>query len=271
VVVVRGAAVLVAAAAAWILATGWAPTMTMRRPALPAPWVLPAALGAGLGAGLLSAAWTGVASVAIAVGLLASSIPVAIDTARRRRRREAVAAAWPDFLALLQGRVAAGATLPDAFVAAAERSPEPIQSAATAVADSVMFGDGFGPALERLATALDDATADRVLATIGAAHRSGGGRVGQILSSLGTSVADELRLRRAHVAALTEQRMTALVALVAPWALLVLTIVTNPQSATAYATHTGTVIVLVGLVSTVVGYLIARRTARLSQPPRVFK
>ena len=43
-----------------------------------------------------------------------------------------------------------------------------------------------------------------------------------ILAALGVSVADELRLRKAHRAALTEQRLTAAVALIAPWALLAL-------------------------------------------------
>ena len=91
-----------------------------------------------------------------------------------------------------------------------------------------------------------------------------------ILTSLGASVADELRLRRAHEAALTEQRMTAGVALVAPWALLALTIATNPQAAAAYQTNTGTIIVAVGLVSTSAGYVAARRAAALSKAPRVF-
>lgn len=267
----RGIAVCLAAGAAWVLITGWVPTVRWRRPALPAPWLLPACAGAGVVTALLCAALLGVPSVALAIGLLGAAIPIAAESARQRRRREELASAWPDFLALLHGRVAAGATVPDAFVAAAERSSKPLRSAAAAVGQAVAFGDGFGPAMERLAATMDDPTADRVLATLAAAHRSGGGRVAKIISSLGTSVADELRLRRAHAAALTEQRMTANVALVAPWGLLALTIVTNPQAATAYQTTTGAVIVTIGLASTVVGYVAARRAARLSRPPRVFE
>lgn len=262
---------LLAATAAWVLVSGWIPTVSWRRPAVPAPWILPACAAAGVGSALVTAGLLGVSSVAFAIGLLAAAVPFAVESSRRRKRRESLAAGWPDFLALVRGQVAAGATVPDAFIAAAERSTEPLRSAAAGVAQSVTFGDGFGPAMERLAAELDDPTADRVLSTLAAAHRSGGGRVGQIISSLGTSVADELRLRRAHVAALTEQRMTALVALIAPWALLSLTIVTNPQAAASYATHTGSVIVAIGLVSTAVGYLAARRAAQLSRPPRVFE
>ena len=226
----------------------------------------------GVGVGMLTLTFLGIPSVAIAIGILASAIPAAAEVGRRSRQHEDLAGAWPDFLALMRGRVVAGETLPDAFVAAAERSPEPLRSSANQITEAVSFGDGFAAALERLRDQLDDATADRVLATIAAAHRSGGPRVGLVLTSLGVSVADELRLRRSHIAALTEQRMTALVALIAPWALLALTIATNPQSALSYRRPTGTLIVAVGLVATSLGYLTARRTAAaLSRAPRVFE
>jgi tight adherence protein B len=92
-----------------------------------------------------------------------------------------------------------------------------------------------------------------------------------VISSLGGSIADELRLRRAHTAALTEQRMTAAVALTAPWALLALTVSTNPQAAAAYRTATGSVIIAIGFALTTLGFLTARRSARLSQSPRVMQ
>lgn len=267
----RGIAVLLAAGAAWVLVTGWSPTVRFPRVASPAPWVVPAAAATGIGVGFLALTFLGIPSVAMAVGLLAAAVPFAAEVARRRRKREDLAGAWPDFIALMRGRVVAGETLPDAFVAAAQRSPEPLRSSASQVAEAVEFGDGFAAALERLRIRLDDATADRILSTLAAAHRSGGPRVGLVLTSLGASVAAELRLRRAHVAALTEQRMTALVALVAPWGLLALTIATNPQSAQAYQSNTGSVIVAVGLISTSLGYLAARRAAALPQAPRVFE
>jgi Flp pilus assembly protein TadB len=95
--------------------------------------------------------------------------------------------------------------------------------------------------------------------------------VATILASLAASVADELRLRRSHHAALTQQRLTAGVALVAPWVLLMLTTSTNPQSAAALSTPTGRLVVVAGLSATVTGFALARRSARLSRPPRIFR
>ena len=265
----RGIAAVLAGAAAWVVVSGWAPSFRLPTPNLPSPWVVPAALATGTVAGLLALGLLAVPAASIAIAVLAAAVPVVVDATRRRRQRESLAEAWPDFLALLKGRVAAGTTLPDAFIAAARRSPEPLSSTSRQVEDSVMFGDGFTPALGRLRQELDDATSDRVLATLSFAHRSGGHRVGAVISSLGVSVSDELRLRRAHAAALTEQRMTASVALIAPWALLALTISTNPQAADAYRTTTGSMVIAIGFVSTGLGFIAARHSARLSSAPRV--
>jgi tight adherence protein B len=267
----RGIAAVMAGAAAWIVVSGWTPTVRVPKPEPPSPWVAPAAASAGVAAGFFALGLLAVPAAAIAIGLLVAAVPVAIDAARRRRQREAVAEAWPDFLALTSGRISAGATLPDAFIAAARRAPEPLSSAARPVEESVAFGDGFVPALGRLRSYLDDPTSDRVLTTLVFAHQSGGHRVGVVISTLGGSIADELRLRRAHTASLTEQRMTAAVALTAPWALLALTISTNPQAAVAYRTATGSAIIAIGFVLTTLGFLAASRSARLSRAPRVMR
>ena len=66
------------------------------------------------------------------------------------------------------------------------------------------------------------------------------------------------------------QRLTALVALVAPWALLMLTALTNPQANAAYGTITGQWIVVAGGTATGVGFALAGRASRLAGMPRVF-
>lgn len=131
-------------------------------------------------------------------------------------------------------------------------------------------GMRFDEAVMSVRSLLPDPLSDRVLATIATAQVTGGGRVAEILVGLGNTLADELRLRRSIDAMLTQQRLTALVALLAPWLLLVLTVSTNPQAAAAYRTSRGTTVIIIGLVATSIGYLAARRTATLAKPPRVF-
>ena len=107
--------------------------------------------------------------------------------------------------------------------------------------------------------------------TLAAASATGGRTVAGTLAALAETVADELRLRQTHEAALTQQRLTASVALIAPWLLLMLTTATNPQATEALTRPTGRLIVLGGLIATTAGHALARRTARLSASPRVFR
>ncbi len=267
----RGVAALAAAGAVWVLVTGRVPafgsiTFSPPRARILFAGILTGAAGTVLALGLLD-----VPAAAIAIGVIVGMVPVGIDASRIRKRRADVADAWPDVLAHMRSRISAGETLPAAFVDAARSAGGPLAEAAAQVEDAVAFGDGFGAAIGRVRSDLADPTADRVLTTIEMAHRSGGRAVGRILTALAASVGDELRLRKAHHAAMTEQRMTAAVALVAPWLLLALTVSTNPQAAAAYRSSAGAVVIAVGLVATGAGFVLSRRAAALSTMPRVFR
>lgn len=265
----RGIAVLAGAAAAWVLAGGAVPSIGgMPRPSIRS---LARAAIIALVVASVASAFTGVPIAGAGVGLLAGGATTAMESSRAARSRERLADQWPDFLAILRSRLASGSSLEEAFVATANHIGSDFADIGGFVGDELSYGSRFDDLLGRLRDDLADPLADRILTTIAAAHASGGQRVSDILASLGMSVGDDLRLRKAHEAALTQQRLTAAVALIAPWALLVLTITTNPQAASIYASSGGTSIILIGLAGTGLGYLLARRTARLARAPRLFR
>jgi tight adherence protein B len=266
----RGLAALLAGVTAWILVAR--PHLSFRIPQLS---ITPRALAAAGLLGLLTflpvLGILQVPAAAASIALLVALIPLARARAVPHIEAAETAHEWPDVLALLRGRLASGDPLPDAFIAALQASDGHLSRFAPQVERDSFFGGGFASALNSLRIALKDPTADHILLTLGTAHRVGGQRVGAIVSALGISVGDDLRVRAAHHAALTEQRMTALVALVAPWGLLALTISTNPAAAAAYQTGSGARIIGIGLAITLVGYAIGRRVADLSRPPRLFQ
>lgn len=265
----RGVAVLIAAYATWVLVGGAVPSPA-RLPSISIRSLARTAVVALL-IGSIATAFTGVSMAGVAVGLLAGGAVSAADSNRAARGRERLADHWPDFLAILRSRLASGSSLDEAFVETADHLGSDFAEIGEFVGDQLAHGARFDDVLTELRDNLADPLADRVLTTVSAAHASGGQRVSEILASLGMSVADDLRLRKAHEAALTQQRLTAAVALIAPWALLVLTITTNPQAASIYASSSGSSIILLGLAGTGLGYALARRTARLSRAPRLFR
>jgi tight adherence protein B len=266
----RGLAVLLAAAAA--AALGGFPMPRPRRFTLPRlrPAMAAAALGAGTGSGLVAVSLGANIAAAGALSLMGAAAPLLAAVSRARRAAEQAAGRWPDFLAALRGRLSAGEALPDATTAAAAGAGDRLAGLALRLEEGRSSGRPFAATLAAVRADWADPLADRVLTTLAAAAGIGGERVGTVLSGLAGSVADELRLRRAHQAALTEQRLTAGVALGAPWALLLLSTATNPQAAAAYSTATGTWVVLTGLAATSAGFWLSHRAARLSQMPRVF-
>lgn len=217
-------------------------------------------------AGVLFAAALGVeGSPLAAVVLIAGGTPALIRRRRRDRDSARQASRWPDFIAAVRARLAAGAAIPAACSEAGRLIGGRFEYL------SGPPGAPFSSVVAKARTAWSDPLADRVLTTLEVASAVGGSQVASVLAALSASIGDELRLRRAHDAALTEQRLTASVALLAPWAILLLSTLTNPTAAEAFATPTGDLIVAGGAAATVIGYLLARRTARLSRPPRLFR
>jgi len=266
---VRDLAAVLAAAAGWMLAGGPVPggggplDLPLRR----------VALGLAAGAAIGAVAFAGGIDpmIAAALGAMTAVVPGALAERSRRTAADRLAGRWPDFVAAIRSELSGGASIPEATMAAGRRLGGRFAALAADLEASLAAGNDLAGALEKIRRAWADPLADRVLVTLTAAAAAGGDRVGAILSALGASIADEVRLRRAHDAALTQQRLTAGVALVAPWALLVLTTTTNPQAADALARPGGRMIVAGGLAATAAGYLLARRAARLARPGRVFR
>lgn len=213
-------------------------------------------------------------AAAVAVHLLVApsrpasvSIPSPVHLLRRVLQRRELARAteeWPDFLAIVRSRIGSGEPLPDAVRAAARSMGRSFGDLDRA------WGGSFVAELDAARERWSDPVADRVFTTLRIAATTGGAHVDAVLSALSVSLSDEMRIRAAHDAALTQQRMTAGVALVSPWVILVLGVTTNPQASAAFSSPTGRLVLVVGAVATLGGYLLARRAARLSAPPRVF-
>lgn len=219
----------------------------------------------GFGAGWIMAFASGVSRVwVLAAGVGGALVPGVWRHRARERESRREAARWPDFLAAVRSRLATGAAIPSAVADAARHVGGRFADLATPP------GIPFSAAIAMARRRWGDPLADRVLTTLELANAVGGSQVGAVLGALASSVSEDLRLRRAHDAALTEQRLTAGVALCAPWVILAISVATNPASAQAFATPTGNLIVTAGVIATGLGYALARRSARLSRPPRLF-
>jgi len=266
----RGVAVICAAVAGWVAVVGLPRGFAIRLPGV-APRFVAVSIVVLAGSAMILNALLGVLAAALAISVILASVPLALSQKRRIREAAAHRDRWPDVLMHVRSSVAAGATLGDALIDALEATDDRFAVAANTLRNEITFGGGFDAAVLRIRSDEDDPTTDRILVALAAAARTGGTRVGELIAVLARSVGGELRLRKAHDAAMTEQRLTINVALVAPWALLALSIATNPQARDAFSTVEGSVVIAIGFVATVIGWLMAVRTSRLRRQPRVFR
>ncbi len=99
---------------------------------------------------------SGTPTVALAFGVIAGYLPLAVVRGRAVRRQRELAEVWPDAVDNLASAVRAGMSLPDALAGLGVRGPEPLRDAFTAFGLDYQVSGRFGDCLDRLKARLAD-------------------------------------------------------------------------------------------------------------------
>jgi tight adherence protein B len=137
---------------------------------------------------------------AVAVGGFAATYPAVSYRARRRRRRQRTAEAWPrmiEEMALLTGSL--GRSVPQALFEVGARGPDEMRSAFAAAHREWLLTTDFARTVAVLKARLADATADAACETLLVAHEVGGTDLERRLAALvDDRVADVQGRKDAH-------------------------------------------------------------------------
>lgn len=250
----RGALASLVAAAQW-------PGLTVSR------LVLMCVAGALAGA-LVGAAMTGLLVVAALAAVVASSVPIVVVRHRALVRRRAGRAAWPEAIDTLVSGVRAGLPLPEAVADLARCGPPALRPAFAAFRSDYQASGSFAEACAALRDRMADPVADRVLAVLAIAREVGGHDVGRVLRTLSTIVRDDARSRGEIEARQSWTVNAARVAAAAPWLTLGL-LALRPETAAAYASVGGAVVLVAAACASVLAYALMLRIARLPALPRL--
>lgn len=225
---------------------------------------------AGLAAAGLLQAVVGVAALSIAAGLVGFCAPALVVTLRARARRVANRAVWPDVVDHLLSAVRAGIALPDAVASLAQSGPAGTRASFSAFEREYRATGNFSHSIDQLKDDLADPVADRLLETLRMAREVGAGDLGEVLRSLAAYLREdavvraELRARQSWIV------NAARLGVVAPWIVLLM-LATRPEGAAAYNSPAGAVLIVLGLVVSVLAYLLMIRVGRLPEEQRWFR
>jgi tight adherence protein B len=219
---------------------------------------------------LLVLATTGVVPVALCFAAMAGYAPLAVVRMRARRRRASLRELWPDAVDNIASAVRAGLALPEALSQLGRRGPQELRPAFRAFAEDYRTTGRFHESLDLLKVRLSDPVGDRLVESLRIAREVGGSDLGRLLRTLSTFLREDSRTRAELE---TRQGWTvnaARLAVAAPWIVLAM-LCTRPESIRAYASSTGTVVLLVGAAVSVAAYRIMIHIGRLPEDARVLR
>ncbi len=209
-------------------------------------------------------------SVSVIFAVFAAAVPRLLVSRLRHRRQSDLRELWPEVVDNLTSGVRAGLSLPEALSAIGIRGPEQLREPFRQFGSDYRTTGKFNDSLDRLKTALADPVGDRVCESMRVAREVGGTDLGRLLTTLSSFLRDDARTRAELMARQSWSVNAARMAVCAPWLVLVL-LASQQETLTAYDTPTGTVILLIGAVLSLIAYRLMIRIGRLPQDKRVLR
>jgi tight adherence protein B len=238
--------------------------------AVSARQLLGSSAGAGFVVGVMFLGISRVVPIALAFGLFAAYLPVALVRYRARQRRAELRELWPDAVDNLASAVRAGLSLPEALAQLGHRGPEPLRRPFQHFGEDYRATGRFHPSLDRLRGRLADPTGDRICESLRIARDVGGSDLGRLLRTLSSFLREDARTRAELEARQSWIVNAARLAVAAPWLLLVM-LSMRTEAARAFSGTGGWVVLGIGAVTCVVAYRLMLRLGRLPEEARVLR
>jgi tight adherence protein B len=219
---------------------------------------------------LVGAVLTRSVTIALVFALLACALPVSLVRSRARRRRVALRDVWPEVVDHLASGVRAGLSLPEAVAQLGERGPVELRPQFRAFARDYRASGRFSECLDALKARLADPVADRIVEALRMTRDVGGTDLGRLLRTLSSFLREDARTRGELEARQSWTVNAARLAVAGPWIVLAL-LSTRPETAAAYNSPTGLLVLLLGGACCAFAYRLMIRIGRLPEEERVLR
>lgn len=177
--------------------------------------------------------------------------------------------AIPEIIDHIISGVQSGLSLTESLGSLAKRGPALTRQFFQEFQQAVNGGVRFDKAVEELQEKFALRTSDQLFEALLFARVLGGSELINLLRQLGDFTRGDLSLRKEIEAKQGWIRNSAHLSAAAPWLLLLL-LSMQPTTATAFATPTGLLVLISGMIFTVTAYLWMGYLGKLPEPPRIF-
>jgi len=208
-------------------------------------------------------------SIAMAFATMGAVITFTFLVSSAKRRETKFELLWPDVVDHLITGIQSGMSLVESLSQLAERGPRELSPYFAEFNRQIRKSGDFNAAVSWLQSQFSHYASDQIFEAIILSRSLGGTHLLQILRMVGDFIRQDLALRKEIEVKHGWIKNSAHLSAAAPWLLLLL-LSTQPATAAAYATSTGAVILVTGIIMTAIAYLWMNKLGALPKPPRVF-
>ena len=177
--------------------------------------------------------------------------------------------ACPEVLDHLISGIRSGLSLTESLASLAERGPEVLRPYFVIFREDIYRHGNFEVALTRIQRSLANHSIDQIFEALILARSLGGSELMNIFRTLNEFIRQDITLRKEIEVKQSWIKNSAHLSAAAPWILLLL-LSTQPNTARAYSTPTGIMILCCGVTATAIAYLWMGRLAKMPEAPRIF-
>jgi len=180
----------------------------------------------------------------------------------RAKRYQRLRVAWPGVIDHIRAGIRSGSDVVGSLMALPDTLPQDITEGLALFREDIRSGMNADSALRELGGRFADPVGDRIVEVLRMAHAVGGTDLPGVLSSLQHSVREDIAVREDAHAKQSWVRSAAVLAVSAPWVVLVV-ISSRGETLEAYRSLEGGVILVVGAVVSLVAFRIMQKIGSL--------
>jgi tight adherence protein B len=219
---------------------------------------------------LLASALTSSLAIGAAFCTLTGAASKQFLNQKKENRQNQLSQVWPDVIDHLVAGLYSGQSITESIADLEYRGPELVRSDFSNFRRDIKSGLDFNTAINNLRNTFSHHGSDQIFEALQLSKTLGGGELLNTLRTLGSFQREDLMLNKEIAIKHGWIKNSAHISAAAPWVLLLM-IGTQSGTAASFATATGMMILIAGVLMTFLAYLWMSKISRLPIAPRVFK
>jgi tight adherence protein B len=189
---------------------------------------------------------------------------------KAKSRRRDLLKVWPEVIDSLVSAASSGASVGESLIDLEQSGTKLLKPHFRAFRQNLDYGNSLNDSLRKLQSDLGDVYADRLVQLITIVDSAGGVGFHSALKAQVANVRRDIALQGEIDSKQGWVTGTAKIAVAAPWIILLM-LSSRPENVEAYATESGSGVLVLGLFVSIIAYRLILLLGVLPRPPRVFR